>query len=739
MKRKQYFSTLILYSIALAQLVAQLGISATDFQTILSAEEYGKSELFHIYEDHFDFIWLCRKSGLFRYDGYEILDFSDLKRASCPELSHEITHIYQDQNNTYWVGTQQNGLIRYDSELDSFQVISPIWKQSARGWRTIWRILDSDDNTLWLATAGGLVQVEKSTGQSTLYLPEPETPLSSENNIRDIAFSTERQGFWLGTTAGLHYFDLDEMRFTHVSGGLKIPKDRASRAVREKEADEFLYMRVYVHNEEVWMSSWGAGIVVFNPSSGEWRNYKWDATDPLNPLSANVCHDLVFLPSGDILFNTKNEVGVFNTETEAFSFLKPVTGHPNSILSGYGTFMMSDRHGRVWAGFSNGTGHSISAWCNPEDRSPGTLGLTALTINNTTQLPRSEGSTLELDPSQNDISLSFAVINPLAPPEIFYSYRLTGYDSEWIESGTRRTVQYTNLPGGTYAFETKATGKGLNIASTRLLTIKIITPLWRRPWFVLLSILGLLILLSALISWRQKRRQKREAQKSDYERKLIELELAALRAQMNPHFVFNSLNSINQFILTNEPRKASRYLTKFSQLMRQILNNSKSETILLQDEIKALTLYLEMERLRFKEKFVFTIEVDQEISAAHITLPPMVLQPYVENAIWHGLLPKEGQGAIHISFNKMNDHLICKIDDNGIGRERAQQLKEENRTQKKSLGMHITSSRLELFSALHRSEMEVQIIDKKEDGRATGTRIMLKMPLTELRAPVETS
>ncbi len=215
------------------------------------------------------------------------------------------------------------------------------------------------------------------------------------------------------------------------------------------------------------------------------------------------------------------------------------------------------------------------------------------------------------------------------------------------------------------------------------------------------------------------------------EKKMAEAEMLALRAQMNPHFIFNSLNSINRYIVKSDSATASLYLTRFAKLIRLILDNSNNKSITLSNEVQALSLYIEMESIRFDKKFTYQITVDDEIDAESIYVPPLIIQPYAENAIWHGLLHKEEAGHLSINITLKTDHMLqCIIEDNGIGREKARELKSKSVSGKKSLGMKLTESRLGLLNKHTVSEELITIDDVKDaEGNAAGTRVILNIPL----------
>lgn len=215
----------------------------------------------------------------------------------------------------------------------------------------------------------------------------------------------------------------------------------------------------------------------------------------------------------------------------------------------------------------------------------------------------------------------------------------------------------------------------------------------------------------------------REKQKSN-----MIIQLASLRSQMNPHFIFNSLNSVNGFISNNDEIKANRYISDFSKLMRAVLNNSNNETIPLQEELNSLNIYLSLEHSRFEDKFDFTINIDPSINVEEIFVPPMLIQPYIENAVWHGLRYKENKGFLSIELKNQKENLQVLITDNGIGREKSQALKTTHQRDYKSTGIKNTKERMALLNKLYRTRFSVKIEDLENNGEACGTSVEIIIP-----------
>ncbi|MGI9543530.1 MAG: tetratricopeptide repeat protein [Cyclobacteriaceae bacterium] len=251
--------------------------------------------------------------------------------------------------------------------------------------------------------------------------------------------------------------------------------------------------------------------------------------------------------------------------------------------------------------------------------------------------------------------------------------------------------------------------------------------------------LAFVILLAGFVLytfWQRLKNQKllatkdAELNKENFQKQVSQLEMKALRAQMNPHFIFNSMNSINSMILVDDTENASRYLTKFSKLVRLILENSENSTVSLKDELEMLETYIQLEAKRFEGKINYQFSIDPEIDQETTKLPSMVLQPFIENAIWHGLRHKQDEGVLKIILKEQGDQLKCVIEDNGIGREKALALKEKKLHKHKPMGLKLTEERLKL---LNKSELKklINFTDLKDKtDRALGTRVEVIIPVS---------
>jgi len=237
-----------------------------------------------------------------------------------------------------------------------------------------------------------------------------------------------------------------------------------------------------------------------------------------------------------------------------------------------------------------------------------------------------------------------------------------------------------------------------------------------------------ILTLGGIISflfYKRKRDAVQKQKEAEFNTEVSETEMKALRSQMNPHFIFNSLNSIGDYISKNNTKLADDYLAKFAKLMRLILENSEKKEVLLSEDLKALELYMQLESLRMNQKFTYEIMVDQTIDAENTLIPPLILQPFVENSIWHGISKKEGAGHILVQIKKEGEMINCIVEDNGIGRKLASVQREETKpAEKQSLGMKITEARINILNKVKKSAADIQLFDLPQ-----GLRVEVKLPL----------
>ena len=338
---------------------------------------------------------------------------------------------------------------------------------------------------------------------------------------------------------------------------------------------------------------------------------------------------------------------------------------------------------------------------------------------------------LQLSPQDKFFSIEFSAIGFTFPEKIKFRYRLKNYLDEWVDTKENRKVNFINVPGGDYTFQLQAcNNEGIWNEEIYELPIHIGTPWYKTNLFGL--VLANLLLGAAYAYYRERIRQiRKEAQlKSAFEKQKADLEMSALRAQMNPHFIFNCLNSIEAYIIKNDTKKASAYLNNFGRLIRLILQNSRTSYVSLDDELEALHLYLRLEQMRLKHSFSYKISLKNGLNPGEYEIPPMLIQPFVENAIWHGFHHRKTGGQVTISIQKEQENLKCIIEDNGIGRVAAAKINAAKKVKPKSMGLNITKERIKIINNIYEIDNEVNIVDLYDENQEPiGTRVILTIPI----------
>jgi ligand-binding sensor domain-containing protein len=328
------------------------------------------------------------------------------------------------------------------------------------------------------------------------------------------------------------------------------------------------------------------------------------------------------------------------------------------------------------------------------------------------------------------VRLEFAGISYRSAGDITYRYRMIGLDSTWRET-KENFLEYPDLPAGNYEWQLIAINKFGNESRLLSLPMEVSVQFWKKPWFAVTAWLMSLALIWLLVSRRITHIRRQQREKERLMQKMSELENTALKSQMNPHFIFNCLNSIQQFIFAGNTAGANQYVTGLARLIRMTLNNSSRSLVSIEEEVDYLSSYLSMEKMRFKDKIDYLLTVDASIDQSAVLIPPMLIQPYVENGLQHGLANKPaGKGFIGIKINIHEDALIVTIEDNGIGRGGAAAKKTIELPGYPSKGMSLTEDRIGILNKLSGSNTRVEIIDLKDDtGAPAGTRIVIQLPL----------
>ena len=335
----------------------------------------------------------------------------------------------------------------------------------------------------------------------------------------------------------------------------------------------------------------------------------------------------------------------------------------------------------------------------------------------------------DLNYQQNSIKVDYTCLSYQSNKNIVYEYKMSGIDTTW-QSTSQLNKEYPILPyGKSYTFQIRAKDINNRLShKTYQFVFKIHPPWWETSWFRLF----VLACIALYIYYHFNKFKEKEREKTAINKKFAELELQALQAQMNPHFVFNALQAIQDFVVGQDERAANRYMSNFSKLMRLFLESSKEKYISLEDELQLLYLYIELEQLRFEPPFDYKIDIPDNIDRSTIQIPSMLLQPFIENAINHGLRYKNSKGFIHILIEEEDNQLNIDIIDNGVGMKKAKEIKENATQSYKSRGMKIIEERLKSMQYIDDLKIEIEIKDRYENGKLDGTIVSLIVPFKDL-------
>ncbi len=665
------------------------------------------------------------------------------------------TSIVKDRKNQYWVGTNRHlSLWNRQNNVSTFY---PFYdgNSGAQKYKTIRTVVVDRLDRVWVGTFGGGIgrllhdgsfkQFKRNFDDIAHSLPSNEINAITKNANDDFLICAN-QGFAL--------FDPVAEKTTRFS----------THPVLAKIADNTTYYILEDKSNNWWIAQTG-GLYFYNKKKDEL--FKMALPGPQKNIQTQV---IATDSSGDIYAGGLDGLYVISPLDYG---VKKVLRKNDGLTSNNIVGLLCDKQGELWIlgniGVSrykpqtqklesfdvrDGIVQSNHTLCNffmaadgevfftsadgfnyfyPDKlkaiKRPIKVMLKSIEFTDTT-LTLPENTHYFLNHDQNNISFSFLAVDFQFGPTIQYRYQLAGFDKGYIYAGKQRTARYTNLPAGKYDFMVEASLNGYDwFRMQRPVSIEVAKVFWKTWWFILGTLVLSVGLLLFLFSARIEKVKKEEALKRDFENQLAKVRMNLLRTQMNPHFLFNSLNSINSFILKNDRQNASGYLTKFSRLMRLILDNSRNEWVTLESELKAIELYVQLESLRFNYAFTYAIQISEDMDAGNIILPPMLIQPYVENAIWHGLMyRKEPGGMLTVDIKEMDDLIEVLIKDNGVGRVASEALKSKSALQQKSYGMKITSERMRVVNVVYQINAQAAINDRVDaDGQVAGTEVVLTL------------
>jgi two-component sensor histidine kinase len=326
--------------------------------------------------------------------------------------------------------------------------------------------------------------------------------------------------------------------------------------------------------------------------------------------------------------------------------------------------------------------------------------------------------------NQNTLSIAFNGLLINSNAQIEYTYRLLPTDTIWSSPVTGSIVTFYQLASGNYRFEVRSHVKGFEWSKPAIFFFTIQKPFWEKWWFKFILILAASVIIFFMFRYRLNQLK----EKANIQNEVHKMEMKALLAQMNPHFIHNALNSIQSLILNNRSNEASHYISRFAKLLRQVLESADKNITTLDKELYSLQLYVELERLRLNMDINYIELVDETIVASQIKLPPLILQPFVENALWHGLSNKKGGKKLIVSISIKDNWIICTITDNGIGRKKASALYSNFPEGHLAIATSIAEKRLKDYNASSDpSPLDFEDLFKEGDPCGTSVTIRIKI------------
>lgn len=521
---------------------------------------------------------------------------------------------------------------------------------------------------------------------------------------RSTAISKGKDGkIWIGTLGGLYT----------VSNGkvekYETYKELSNLRITDLSCDKY---------GNIWVATHQRGVFIITPNTIV-------EIDKSNGLASNTCVRL-YREADSIMWVCSNHslgkiVVSGNGKQQKFAVQLPAEWPGNKAFSVNDVFVDNDN---IWLATANGL-LQIERTINKTTIAPSVY----ITSFKTADSVYNYENPVTLKYFQNDPQIVFIGISHSSNGNITYKYVLDADSPSDTVYTSNATLNISALSPGDYSLKVWARNAfGIWSKAPAVMPFTILPPFWQTWWFIGLLALLLLLIIIIAFRWRVNIFRKREHEKTTINKRIAEVELQAIKAHMNEHFIFNSLNSIQNYINQNNTEAANYYLSNFGKLIRRTMDISTMQVITLEDEINYLNTYLILEKMRFDDAFVFKI-VNETIGATtdEILLPSMILQPYVENAIRHGLRYKEeGNGKLDIIFSVEGDFLVCTIDDNGIGRKKAKELKSKTHVEYQSKGISLSEDKIYLFNTVHQSNIRSEIIDKTDGtGKALGTLVRI--------------
>ncbi len=631
------------------------------------------------------------------------------KSGNTNTLENQAWCVFQNDDGNIWAPNQARTILTLDPKNDKLSILN-----DTAMFTNINLIKKDNNGDIWLCTwARGLKRINHQTKQVNTFLEKPPGGPDVIRNILDVSFEGDSI-IWVGTAdQGLLQFDRrinkysDQYLFDE-NEPLSISSNMVKKIIR--------------YNDDTLLLATTMGVNIFDKKKKTFRNISTK-----DGLPGNLVETILLDNNRNLLAACDGGFCKLNMHTFSVTRYGITDGITDNVFVNAslklkdGKFLISTESGFI--------AFNPDKLTDSPPTNPLITGFKVFDkdIKIDSELDASEPVTLSY--KDNSIVIEFAALQYNFSDETKYYYQLEGVDHDWILSDKDQAAHYNQLQNGKYVFKVKCVNRdGLSSQNAAILNIVITPPFWKTWWFRSLVLLAIV----CIVYWFVQQRIKKIKAREKIKQQITELEIKALKAQMNPHFIFNAMNSIQEYTLMGEVDNANKYISKFSKLLRKVLHQSNQNSILLSDEIETLRLYLEIENVRLGKDFHYYIHVENETEAQVIRIPSMLLQPFVENALHHGLAHKEGNKYLQIYFKMPDDvTLVCEIIDNGIGREKAKHLKAAQHAALKhdSLGIQLVEERLRLLSDPGQKQTTITIKDLvAATGEPEGTIVTITIP-----------
>ena len=689
-----------------------------------------------VFQDEEGNIWIGTDGkGLVKFTNKEFLYLNE------PEELHSglILSVGEDAKGDLWLGTLREGICKLNNKsIKAFNA-----RDSKLPNNNIWTSLLDKNDKFWIGTSEGLACYENNS-----FLTYTHNQGLPSNKIQSL-FQEVSSVMWVGTREGVAYYKdkvfhtLDSFPYTNVRAitstedgyywfgtneGLVLYDGFEAELVDDSLLNGNKVYSLVSYGNKLWIGTIN-GLIYFDGN-------KFELFDFSKENNQSVINFLLIDNANFLWIGTNN--GVFTIDVEAYNKgKKEITSYTiNNGLIGMETNLNSifqDTKNNIWFGTSEG----INVFQRASEKEINSINPKV----NLTNVKLFFEEKNWLDSLQKDQNFSFGYKKNAFtfyyhtnyfkdPSSVMYSYKLEGSGEDWSPMEPISFSRYPNLTHGEYTFMVKSTiNEGKTWSEIEKVNFKINLPFWLNSWFIILVLL--FVFLTGFLIFNRRRntiKNERELELLNYKNKLIKLEQQSLNSSMNRHFIFNSLNSIQFYINKEDKLSANRYLSNFSKLIRKNLDSSTSEGSLipLSEEIERLRLYLSLENMRFKEKFSYEINLDESVDAEMTKVPGMFMQPFVENSIWHGVLPMGKPGKIYINIYAVEGKTYFEIIDNGIAISTSIKNKSKEENNHSSQGMRIATNRIELLQKVINKEILIEgPVEILENGIVKGTKVVI--------------